>query len=80
MELLIVDDDGIGFDNRKSGEYLEIVITKRQIKIGIWRKMYEIILKNWNEEYYIWIGICGKNNMKLWLEDEVGIFENSNCE
>lgn len=61
MELLIVDDDGIGFDNRKigtSGEYLEIVITKRQIKIGIWRKMYEIILKNWNEEYYIWIGIC----------------------
>lgn len=36
MELLIVDDDEIEFDNRKigtSGEYLEIVITKRQIKI-----------------------------------------------
>lgn len=45
MELLIVDDE-IEFDNRKigtSGEYLEIVITKRQIKIRIWRKMYEII-------------------------------------
>lgn len=46
MELLIVDDDGIGFDNRKigtRGEYLEIVIIKKHIGIGIWRKMYKII-------------------------------------
>lgn len=48
MEFLIVDDDGIGFDNRKIGtreEYLEIVIIKNTLELEFEGKCIKLYIE-----------------------------------